>query len=105
VTGVQTCALPILEVQAWCTTCKQTLTEFNHNFVAKGFDAGSIITIGCQLLANPAWNLGTGTVRKADQVAGIGDWHNARRHRNINSGFLDALYKVEISIWIEKELG
>ena len=73
--------------------------------MAKGFDAGSVVAVISQLLANPTWHFGTTGIGKTNQVAGIGNGHNAWNNGLKNTGLLHLLNKIKIAVGIKEELG
>src|SRR5690606_38394759 len=85
-----------VDMQTWRAAIQQLLAQVLYNFDTKFTNALTVVTIGLQTLANPAWNFRAAVVAEALQVGVIGDGHDARHNRDFNADLAAGIHKIKI---------
>src|SRR5690554_6160129 len=93
-----------IKVQSGRTTVKQLPAQSRDDFGAVIRNGLSVITIGFELLANPAWNLGTTSIGETCQLGVIGNRHNTWHNRHFDTQRPHSFDKIEVRISVEEIL-
>jgi len=93
-----------VEVQPRCAAGDEFLAQGTDHLTAKGTDGLAVVAVALQPQPDPARDFGAADLGKPQQLAGVGDRHDARHHRYVQPESAHVVDKPSVRRGAEKVL-